>query len=495
MRMPSSYLPDEDQGTLLSQMILPAGSTLEQTEEVAERVRHYFLEQEQDAVDSCMTITGAGFSGRAQSNGMVFVKLREWDLRDRPELRAKAVAKRATRKFAELPNAMVFAFPPPAIAELGTSIGFDFQLVDRGGNGQEALMEARNQLLGMAAQDPRLTSVRPNGMEDVPEYRVDVDWEKAGALSLPIQSIHTTISATFGSAYVNDFIQRGRVKRVYVQADAPYRMLPEDLDKLYVRNTAGKMVPYASFASGRWTTGSPRLERFNSFPTINLWGEPKPGHSSGDAMRAMEELTAKLPKGFGYDWTGLSYQENQASAQTGVLYTFSILIVFLFLAALYGKWDIPFAVLLILPMGVVGGFIATNLRGLPSDVYFRIGLLTTLGLATKNAILIVQFAMAGVAGGASVGEAALNAVRLRLRPILMTSLTTGLAVLPLALSTGAGAGAMNAIGTVVLGGMITGTLLVVLFVPLFYVLIEKIFGKEKNREAAKSPEQKPSGAH
>jgi len=250
------------------------------------------------------------------------------------------------------------------------------------------------------------------------------------------------------------------------------------------------MVPYASFASGRWTTGSPRLERFNSFPTINILGEPTSGRSSGEAMEAMEELTAKLPKGFGYDWVGLSYQEKQASAQTGVLYTFSILFVFLFLAALYGKWDIPFAVLLILPMGVVGGFIATNVRGPPSDVYFQIGLLTTLGLATKNAILIVQFAMAGVAGGASVGEAALNAVRLRLRPILMTSLTTGLAVVPLALSTGAGAGAMNAIGTVVLGGMITGTFLVVLFTPLFYVLIERIFGKEKTREPAKSPEQK-----
>lgn len=493
MRMPSSYLPDEDQGTLLCQMILPAGSTLQQTEEVAERVRHYFLEHEQDAVKSCMTITGAGFSGRAQSNGMVFVKLKDWNLRDRPELRAEAVAKRAMRKFAEFRTAMVFAFPPPAIAELGTSIGFDFQLVDRGGNGHDVLMKARNQLLGMAAQDPRLKNVRPNGMEDVPEYRVDVDWGKAGALSLPIQSIHTTISAAFGSAYVNDFIQRGRVKRVYVQADAPYRMLPEDLDKLYVRNTAGKMVPYASFASGRWTTGSPRLERFNSFPTINLWGEPTPGRSSGEAMEAMEELTAKLPKGFGYDWTGLSYQEKQASAQTGVLYTFSILFVFLFLAALYGKWDIPFAVLLILPMGAIGGFIATNFRGFPSDVYFQIGLLTTLGLATKNAILIVQFAMAGVAGGASVGKAALNAVRLRLRPILMTSLTTGLAVLPLALSTGAGAGAMNAIGTVVLGGMITGAVLVVLFAPLFYVLIENIFGKRKKREAVKNADLNPSG--
>jgi HAE1 family hydrophobic/amphiphilic exporter-1 len=376
---------------------------------------------------------------------------------------------------------MVFAFPPPAIAELGVAMGFDFQLVDRGGLGHTALTQARNQLLGMAAQDPRLVNVRPNGMEDVPEYRVDVDWEKAGALGLPITSIHHTVSAAFGGAYVNDFIQGGRVKRVYVQADAPHRMLPQDLDSLYVRNTAGKMVPYASFASGRWTTGSPRLERFNAFPSMNLWGEPAPGRSSGEAMQAMEELTSRLPRGFDYDWTGLSYQERQASAQTGLLYTFSILVVFLFLAALYGKWNVPIAVLLILPLGVIGGVIALMLRGLSSDVYFLIGMLNTLGLATKNAILIVQFAMAGAAQGAGLIEAALQGVRLRLRPIVMTSLTTGLAVLPLAFSTGAGAGAMNAIGTAVLGGMVTGTILVLFFAPLFYVLIEKTFRKrEKN---------------
>jgi HAE1 family hydrophobic/amphiphilic exporter-1 len=480
LRMPSSYLPDEDQGLLFSQIIMPTGATLEQTQAVAEDVRRYFLEHEAEAVESCATIAGAGFSGRAQNNGMVFVKLRDWHLRDRPELRAQAVAGRATGAFAARRDAMVFAFPPPAIAELGTSIGFDFQLVDRAGNGHDALMQARNQLLGMAARDPRLQNVRPNGMEDVPEYRVDVDWDRVGALGLPISSVHNTIAAAFGSAYVNDFVYNGRVKRVYVQADAPFRMQPEDLDRLHVRNAAGKMVPYAAFASGRWTSGSPRLERFNSFPTINIWGEPAPGLSSGDAMEAMEELVADLPKGFGRDWTGLSYQERQASAQTGLLYGFSILIVFLFLAALYGKWDIPIAVLLILPLGVVGGFIATSMRGLPSDVYFQIGLLNTLGLATKNAILIVQFAMGGVAEGASLIEASLQAVRLRLRPILMTSLTTGLSVLPLAMNRGAGAGAMNAIGTVVLGGMITGTVLVVLFAPLFYVVIEGSFGKRKH---------------
>jgi len=480
LRMPTSYLPDEDQGTLLAQIILPTGSTLEQTQAVADRVRAYFLETEKDAVEACMMIQGAGFSGRAQNNGMVFVKLKEWQLRDRPELRAKAVAGRAMAAFSGYRDALVFAFPPPAIAELGTSIGFDFQLVDRGGNGHAALMNARNQLLGMAAQDGRLVNVRPNGMEDVPEYRVDVDWEKAGALGLSIGAIHNTISAAFGSAYVNDFMQGGRIKRVYVQADAPFRMQPEDLAKLYVRNAAGKMVPYPSFASGRWSSGSPRLERFNSFPTVNLWGQAAEGRSSGEAMQAMEELTSKLPRGFGAEWTGLSYQEKHAATQTGLLYAFSILIVFLFLAALYGKWDVPFAVLLILPLGVVGGFAATSLRGMSSDVYFQIGLLNTLGLATKNAILIVQFAMAGVAGGAGLVESALKAVRLRFRPILMTSLTTGLAVLPLALSTGAGAGAMNAIGTVVLGGMVTGTLLVVLFAPFFYVIIEKTFGKRRH---------------
>jgi HAE1 family hydrophobic/amphiphilic exporter-1 len=475
--MPTSYLPDEDQGILFAQIFAPTGTTMEQTQKVADKVQHYFLDNEKEAVESCMTIVGTGFSGRAQNNGMVFVKMKDWKLRDRSDLRAKAVAGRAMAAFAGIREAMVFAFPPPSVIELGTATGFDFQLMDRGGLGHDALMSARNQLLGMAAQDERLTKVRPNGMEDVPEYRVDVDWEKAGAQGLPITSIHNTISAAFGSAYVNDFIQAGRVKRVYVQLDAPYRMLPKDLEKLYVRNTTGKMVPFTSFASSHWASGSPRLERFNGFPSINILGEPIPGRSSGDAMLAMEEITSKLPQGIGYDWTGLSYQERQAESQKGLLYTFSILVMFLFLAALYGKWDIPISVLLILPLGVIGGFIASRLRGLPSDVYFQIGMLNTLGLATKNAVLIVQFAKTGLEEGLGLVEAALRAVKLRLRPILMTSITTGIAVLPMAFSTGAGAGAMNAIGTVVLGGMLTGTILVVMFAPLFYVLVEKTFGK------------------
>jgi multidrug efflux pump len=321
MRMSTSYLPDEDQGILLCQILMPTGATMEQTQAVADEVQRHFQEDEKEAVDSCMTIAGMGFSGRAQNNGMVFVKLKDWELRNRPDLRVKAIAGRAMGRFSTIRGALVFAFPPPSVIELGNAAGFDFQLIDRGGIGHDAMMNARNQLLGMVAQDQRLVKVRPNGMEDVPEYRVDVDWEKAGAQGLPINSIHNTISAAFGSAYVNNFIQAGRVKRVYVQADAPYRMLPKDLEKLYVRNRAGKMVPFASFASGHWSSGSPRLERFNGFPSMNIWGEPTPGRSSGEAMQAMEDITAKLPRGIGHDWTGLSYQERQGASQTGLLYT------------------------------------------------------------------------------------------------------------------------------------------------------------------------------
>ena len=387
---------------------------------------------------------------------------------------------------------MVFAFAPPAVVELGMAKGFDFQLLDRGGLGHADLMAARNQLLGMAAKDPVLTKVRPNGLEDVPEYRIDVDWEKAGALGVPITSIHNTISAAFGSAYVNDFIQGGRVKRVYVQADAPYRMLPQDLERLYVRNNAGKMVPFSSFASGHWTSGSPKLERFNGFPSMNIQGEAAPGRSSGEAMQAMEGFVRKLPQGIGFDWTGLSYQERQAGSHAAPLYAFSILVIFLCLAALYESWPIPISILLALPLGVIGGVIGSTLRGLPNDVYFQIGLLTTLGLTTKNAILIVQFAKARVEEGMGLIEATLEAAKLRLRPIIMTSLAFGFGVLPLAFATGAGAGAQKAIGTAVLGGVVTSTFLVTIFAPLFYVLIEKLFGKHRKREAAKTEDVNPS---
>ena len=492
-RMPTAYLPDEDQGILLVQAMLPSGSTLEQTEKVIDKVRDYFLTQEKDAVESFMSVSGMSLSGQGQNMGLGFAKLRDWKLRDRPDLKVEAVAGRAMRAFSQIRNAMVFAFPPPAVIELGNAKGFDFQLQDRGGLGHAALIAARNQLLGMAAQDPRLIRVRPNGMEDVPEYRINVDWEKAGALGVPITAIHNTIAAAFGSAYVNDFIQAGRVKRVFVQADAPYRMLPKDLEKLYVRNTAGKMVPFSSFASGHWAYGSPKLERYNGFPSINIWGEPAPGESSGVAMQAMEEIASKLPQGIGFDWTGLSYQERMAASQAPLLYAFSILVVFLCLAALYESWPIPIAILLTLPLGVIGGVIATTMRGMPNDVYFQIGLLTVLGLTTKNAILIVQFARARVDEGARLTEATLEAAKLRLRPIIMTSLAFGFGVLPLALATGAGAGAQNAIGTGVLGGMVTSTLLVILFAPLFYVMIYKALGKHRKKVTMKHVHESSSG--
>jgi len=492
-RMPTAYLPDEDQGMLMVQAILPSGSTLEQTEKVMEKIRNYFQEDEKDAVQSFMSVSGMSFGGQGQNVGLGFAKLKDWKLRKRPDLKVGAVAGRAMRVFSQIKEAMVFGFPPPAVIELGSATGFDFQLLDFGGLGHKKLMAARNQLLGMAMQDPRLIRVRPNGMEDVPEYHIAVDWEKAGALGLPITSIHSTIAAAFGSAYVNDFIQAGRVKRVFVQADAPFRMLPRDLEKLYVRNTAGKMVPFSSFASGHWMYGSPKLERYNGFPSMNIWGEPAPGRSSGEAMAAMEEIVSKLPQGIGFDWTGLSYQERMASSQAPLLYAFSIFVIFLVLAALYESWPIPIAILLCLPLGVIGGVIATSIRGLPSDVYFQIGLLTVLGLTTKNAILIVQFARARVDEGMGLIEATLEAAKLRLRPIIMTSLAFGFGVLPLALATGAGAGAQKAIGTGVLGGMITSTLLVILFAPLFYVMIYRALGKRRKSVTMKHGHKNQAG--
>ncbi len=477
-RMPTAYLPDEDQGMLMSMVQLPPGSTKEQTDAILEKVKSHFLEDQKDAVESVMYISGFSFAGRGQNQGMAFIKLKDWDLRNRPNLRAAAVAGRANMTFAGLRNALAYVFAPPAIPELGTSTGFDFMLQDRGGLGHDALMQARMQVLGMAYKDPRLVRVRPNGLEDIPEFRSDVDWEKAGTWGVPLSNIHEAISAGFGSAYVNNFIQGGRVKRVYVQADAPYRMLPSDLNRLYVRNGKGEMVPYTALTSSRWVYASPRLERFNSFPALNFLGEAAPGRSSGEAMQAMEEIASKLPQGIGSDWTGLSYQERASRTQTGLLFSFSILVIFLVLAALYESWSVPISVMLALPLGVIGGLLASSSRGLPNDVYFQIGLLTVLGLTTKNAILIVQFAKTRVEQGEGLIEATLEGAKLRLRPIVMTSLAFGFGVLPLALATGAGAGAQKAIGTSVLGGMITATFLAIFFIPLFYVLIVRLFSKK-----------------
>jgi HAE1 family hydrophobic/amphiphilic exporter-1 len=340
----------------------------------------------------------------------------------------------------------------------------------------------------MAFQDKRLTKVRPNGVEDVPEYRVDVDWQKAGALGIPITSIHNTISGAFGSAYVNNFIQGGRVKRVYAQADAPYRMLPKDIEKLYIRNSAGKMVPFSSFASSHWSSGSPRLERFNGFPSMNIWGEPAPGRSSGEAMKDMEEMVSKLPQGIGFEWTGLSYQERMASSQAPLLYAFSIIVIFLCVAALYESWPIPIANLLMLPLGLFGATLATSLRGLHNDVYFQIGFLTTLGLTTKNAILIIQFARERLAHGEGLIEAILGAARVRFRPVIMTSLAFFFGVLPLAIATGAGAGAMKAIGTAVTGGMLSATFIDLFYIPLLFGLVYRVF---KGKQPQQPPEHRP----
>ncbi len=485
-RMPTSYLPDEDQGFLMVQAMLPSGSTLEQTKDVMNQIKDHFMTNEKEAVESMMAISGISFSGQGQNMGLGFVKLKDWDLRQRGDLKVKAVAGRAMGVLSQIRNAMAFAFPPPPVIELGNATGFDFQLLDRGGLGHTELINARNQLLGMVSQDPRLVRVRPNGMEAVPQYIIDVDWEKAGALGVPISSIHNTISAAFGSAYVNDFIQAGRVKRVFVQADAPYRMAPEDLNRLYVRNTVGKMVPFSSFASGHWSYGSPKLERFNAFPSVNIWGEPAPGRSSGEAMQAMEELAAKLPQGIGFDWTGLSYQERMAGSQAPLLYAFSILVIFLCVAALYESWTIPVVNMMMLPLGVFGAVLATHLRGFPNDVYFQIGFLTTLGLSTKNAILIIQFIKERMNHGMGLVDATLDAVKTRFRPVIMTSLAFFFGVLPLAIATGAGAGAQNAIGTAVAGGMLSATFIDLIFIPLFFVIVTKMFGKSKLGEQVKN---------
>jgi HAE1 family hydrophobic/amphiphilic exporter-1 len=484
LRMPTGYLPDEDQGLLAVMGSLPSGSTLEQSKTVMNKVREYFMTKEKDTVESVMTIAGQNQSGRGQNIGMAFVKLKDWDLRKKAGLKADAVADRAMKEFSLYNEALVFVFPPPSIIELGNAKGIDFQLQDRGGAGHLKLMEARNQLIEMASKDPSLIRVRANGLEDVSQYKIDLDWEKAGSLGVSIASIQDTISTTFGSSYVNDFIKDGRIKHVDIQADAPYRMLPGDLKNLYVRNTQGKMVPYTSFASGHWIFGSPKLERFNAFPSINIWGEPAKGKSSGEAMQAMEKLAAKLPRDFGYDWTGLSYQERQTGAQAGPLYAFSILIIFLCVAALYESWSIPIVNLLMLPLGVFGAALATHLRGMPNDVYFQIGFLTTLGLSTKNAILIIQFAQQRLEQGEKLVVATLGAVRTRFRPVVMTSLAFFFGVLPLAITSGAGAGAQNAIGTAVVGGMLSATFIDLIFIPLFFILITRFFGRKSRSQVA-----------
>ncbi|NQE63802.1 efflux RND transporter permease subunit [Caulobacter sp. RHG1] len=475
IRLPSAFLPEEDQGIMMTLVQLPAGATEEKTQAVLTQVRDYYLKNEKDAVQSVFTISGFSFAGAGQNAGMAFTRLKDFDERKAANLKAPAVAGRAMGAFSQIRNAMVFPIIPPAVPELGTSSGFDFQLQDVGGVGHEALVNARNMMLGMAGQDPNLAGVRPNGQEDTPQLQIEVDQAKAGAMGLTTADINSALSAAWGGSYVNDFIDRGRVKKVYMQADAQFRMTPEDLNRWYVRNSSGQMVPFPAFATADWTFGSPRLERYNGVSSINLQGSPAPGKSSGQAIAAMEALAAKLPPGIGFEWTGLSAQEQESGNQAPALYGISILVVFLLLAALYESWSIPLAVIMVVPLGIVGALLATFARGLSNDIYFQVGLLTTMGLAAKNAILIVEFAKDLYEKGMGLTEATLEAVRLRLRPIIMTSLAFVFGVLPLAISNGAGSGAQHAIGTGVIGGMISATLLAIFFVPLFFVVVEKIF--------------------
>ncbi|EGH5493483.1 efflux RND transporter permease subunit [Salmonella enterica] len=479
LRLPTSFLPEEDQGVFLTMIQLPSGATQERTQKVLDQVTHYYLNNEKANVESVFTVNGFSFSGQGQNSGMAFVSLKPWEERNGEENSVEAVIARATRAFSQIRDGLVFPFNMPAIVELGTATGFDFELIDQGGLGHDALTKARNQLLGMVAKHPDLlVRVRPNGLEDTPQFKLDVDQEKAQALGVSLSDINETISAALGGYYVNDFIDRGRVKKVYVQADAQFRMLPGDINNLYVRSTNGEMVPFSTFSSARWIYGSPRLERYNGMPSMELLGEAAPGRSTGEAMSLMENLASQLPNGIGYDWTGMSYQERLSGNQAPALYAISLIVVFLCLAALYESWSIPFSVMLVVPLGVVGALLAASLRGLNNDVYFQVGLLTTIGLSAKNAILIVEFAKDLMEKeGRGLIEATLEASRMRLRPILMTSLAFILGVMPLVISRGAGSGAQNAVGTGVMGGMLTATLLAIFFVPVFFVVVKRRFNR------------------
>ncbi|EHP4801828.1 efflux RND transporter permease subunit [Salmonella enterica subsp. enterica serovar Sangera] len=479
LRLPTSFLPEEDQGVFLTMIQLPSGATQERTQKVLDQVTHYYLNNEKANVESVFTVNGFSFSGQGQNSGMAFVSLKPWEERNGEENSVEAVIARATRAFSQIRDGLVFPFNMPAIVELGTATGFDFELIDQGGLGHDALTKARNQLLGMVAQHPDLlVRVRPNGLEDTPQFKLDVDQEKAQALGVSLSDINETISAALGGYYVNDFIDRGRVKKVYVQADAQFRMLPGDINNLYVRSANGEMVPFSTFSSARWIYGSPRLERYNGMPSMELLGEAAPGRSTGEAMSLMENLASQLPNGIGYDWTGMSYQERLSGNQAPALYAISLIVVFLCLAALYESWSIPFSVMLVVPLGVVGALLAASLRGLNNDVYFQVGLLTTIGLSAKNAILIVEFAKDLMEKeGRGLIEATLEASRMRLRPILMTSLAFILGVMPLVISRGAGSGAQNAVGTGVMGGMLTATLLAIFFVPVFFVVVKRRFNR------------------
>ncbi|MBL8246297.1 MAG: efflux RND transporter permease subunit [Rhodanobacteraceae bacterium] len=476
LRVPSSFLPDEDQGTLFTIVQAPVGATQERTGAVMQQVEQHFNTHEAEHIESVFAVQGFSFSGGGQNSGMAFVKLKDWDERPSADASVKAIVGRAMGAFSAIKDAMVFAVAPPPVSELGQTGGFNFYLMDDNGAGHAALMAARNQLLQAAGQSALLTGVRPNGQEDTPQFRLDIDQEKASALGVSLSELNETLAIAWGGRYIDDFIDRNRVKRVYVQADAPFRMVPEDFNRWYVPNGAGEMVPMSAIAAWRWDYGSPRLERYNGVGAVNITGSAAPGVSSGDAMAEVERLAASLPAGFGIEWSGASYQERAANAQTPLLYALSLLVVFLCLAALYESWSIPTAVLMVVPLGILGTVLFTWARGLERDVYFQVGMLATVGLSSKNAVLIIEFAKANVERGMGLVEGTLAAIGDRLRPILMTSIAFGFGVLPLALASGAGSGAQRAIGTGVIGGMLSGTFLGLFFIPLFFVAIRRLVG-------------------
>lgn len=494
--LPGSFLPNEDQGFMYLMANTPPGSTAERTLESMKKVEDYFLDQQADNIEHLFTVVGFSFAGSAQNAAFGFVGLKDWAERPNPDQSVQAIQGAAFGALSQIKDATIYPIAPPPIRELGNASGFEFHLVDRGSQGHDAIMSARNQFLGAAAQNPKLTSVRPNGLDDVPQYKINIDSEKASALGLSLSDINRTLQIAWGSSYVNDFVDEGRVKKVYIQANASSRMMPEDLSKWYVRNNEGNMVPFSTFSSAEWTFGSPKLERFNGTSSVNIQGGAAAGVSTGEAMEVVQEIVAELPEGFGIEWSGISYEERAAGSGATLLYALSVIVVFLCLAALYESWAVPLAVLFTLPLGVLGAAAFAWLTGLANDVYFQVALLTTVGLTARNAILIIEFVKSMREDGIPMAEATAIAARQRFRPIMMTSLTFILGVAPLTLASGAGATAQNAIGISVMGGMIAATAIGMLFVPMFYVLVEKIFHRQElEQEQNKSQNNAKGNKH
>ena len=487
MRLPSSFVPEEDQGSVMTLVQLPAGSTLDKTNAVMDKLTQYYQNQEADNIESVFAISGFSFMGSDQNAGMAFVKLKDWDDRKGDENTAQSIVNRAMAMNMMIPEAsLIFPMAPPPIQGFGNASGFDMQLKDVGGVGHQALLDARNQLMGMAMQNPTIAMIRPGDQEDAPKLKLDINQEQAAAYGVPLATINSTISQAWGGSYVNDFIDRGRIKRVYIQGEADSRVVPEDINRWYVRNNAGEMVSFGAFSTSHWEYGSPSLSRYNGVSSMALTGSAAPGMSTGDAMAAMEQMAAQLPEGIDYEWTGLSLEQQKSGGQAPLLYAISVLVIFLCLAALYESWSVPFSVILVIPLGVIGALLLTKMHGLANDVYLQVALLTVVGLSAKNAIMIIEFAKEIQESGKTLKESVMQAARMRLRPIIMTSLAFGMGVVPLYIATGAGSGSQNAVGTGVVGGVITSTFLGIFFIPMFYVWVRTLFPYKPKAKPATS---------